>query len=358
MIFGNRYVDTGAMSAGGAGSVVICDDPNLQRQVAIKFLQPHIERRRIYDEIAALQRIRSKHVVEVYDIVIHQPGNQIGIVQEYLPGEDLLGLCTRNTLTPGELLLLLYQLASGLHDIHEQGIIHRDIKPNNMKYNAEQLIKIFDFGLARGDGPDAHTRGFRGTPGFAAPELYGGGTILFTTAVDVFAFAVTAIFCSNGMVPPQLLSHPTPPTPELWLAAGGFNSLRVSLPPKVSSLFARCLARDPDQRPAMREVRDCLAAHLLEGRHRALLTYNGRAHICDRMNPQATVRRDANALTVSYDNHHFVVMAVSGNVYVNNHPVAVGTIIGGSCVITLGAPQLGAGRAFITLDVSHPEVVL
>jgi serine/threonine protein kinase len=358
MIYGNRYEETGEASAGGAGSVVICNDPNLQRRVAIKFLQPHIERRRISDEIAALQLIRSNHVVEVYDIVVHQPGNQIGIVQEYLPGDDLLDLSRRRTPTPEELLLLLYQLASGLHDIHEQGVIHRDIKPNNMKYNAEGLIKVFDFGLARGDGVDARTVGFRGTPGFAAPELYGSGTIAFTPSVDVYAFAATAIFCSNGDMPPQLASHPAPPSGEAWVSTGGFASLRVSLPPNVAKIFDGCVANDPVARPTMRQIRDCLAVHLLEGRHRALLTHNGVAHICERAKPQVNVRRGANTFTLAYDNHSFIVAAAAGDVFVNNHPVVVGGTIPGSCVVTLGGPQLGGARDFITLDVSHPEVVL
>jgi serine/threonine-protein kinase len=358
LVFGGRYAEAGPIASGGAGSVVICDDPNLGRRVAIKFLQPHVNKRRIYDEIAALQRIRSKHVVEVYDLVIHQPGNQIGIVQEFLPGDDLVQTRKKEALHTAGYLRMLYQVASGLHDIHEQNVIHRDIKPNNMKFDRESLLKIFDFGLAREDGDAAHTVGFKGTHGFAAPELYAGGHVAFTKAVDVYAFAVTAAFLSEGGVPAGLVPVLSgPPNPAAWVSGGGFASLTIKMPGHIAALLDRCLAHDPANRPNIGTIRDTLAAHLLSGRHRALLTYQGRTLVCDVGNPSANVSRGANGLTIVYNNEHFVVNTVSGAAFINNHAAQPGIPIAGSCVITLG-PADGASRDFITLDISHPEVVL
>ncbi len=359
LVFGGRYMDTGHNASGGTGSVCICDDPNLQRRVAIKFLQPHVNKKRIYDEIAALQRIRSKHVVEVYDLVIHQPGNQIGIVQEFLPGDDLVHARKRGTPNTAEYLRTLYQVASGLHDIHEQNVIHRDVKPNNMKFDGEGLLKIFDFGLAREDGDAAHTIGFKGTHGFAAPELYAGGHVAFTKAVDVYAFAATAAFLSEGGVPSALMPGLYgPPNLAAWFGNGGFASLPIKMPLHIAALLDQCLAHDPANRPGIGIIRDALAAHFLSGRHRALLTYQGRTLICDAGNPSANIARGTNGLTIMYDNDRFVVGTVFGAAFINNLAAQSGMAIIGSCVITLGPTDASTPRDFITLDISHPEVVL
>jgi serine/threonine-protein kinase len=80
---------------------------------------------------------------------------------------------------------MLYQVATGLSDLHAQGIIHRDIKPDNIKIDESGLVKIFDFGLARFSGVNNETQGFAGTFGYAAPELLTDETNDFTEAIDV-----------------------------------------------------------------------------------------------------------------------------------------------------------------------------
>ena len=71
---------TGATLAGGIGTVVVCTDTNLDRKVAIKFVQPGGEHRRLLDELAALQRIRSKHVVQIFDVDHFDSGPRMGII--------------------------------------------------------------------------------------------------------------------------------------------------------------------------------------------------------------------------------------------------------------------------------------
>src|SRR5439155_1289086 len=128
---------------------------------------------------------------QIFDVVIVPPDNNIGIVQEYVPGDDVRKLAKTWMPTPADYLHKLYQIASGIADIHAVGQIHRDIKPINMKVDAEGLVKIFDFGLSREHTADkAHTFGFKGTRGYAAPELYGDGDRPFTPAVDTYAFGV------------------------------------------------------------------------------------------------------------------------------------------------------------------------
>lgn len=363
--YGGRYVPDGSPSAqGGMGLVEICTDPQLNRKVAIKFLLPGKDKKRILDEVRALQAIRSKHVVQLYDVVIHQPGNNIGIVQEYLEGDDLTGFW-KTSPKPPEFLRVLYQLARGLEDIHDQDRIHRDIKPNNIKRDRkgpQGLLKIFDFGLARSDEEqDAQTRGQIGTDGFMAPELYASGIVKFTKAVDVFAFAATAIcLAGKGKPPPELLSKVTQPIdPDGWVQTRGFSSLAMGIPPPVCALLNACLSSKPQQRPTMREVRTLIEAHLVAGQHRALLTWTGGTYTCDGTRRSVIVQKDPHGkVTINYDGLGFFVYAVQGAVYLNNATAAVGMRIPESCVLTIGLPSAGTQRLFVTVDISRPEVVV
>lgn len=355
-LFDGRYKQCASSRKGGTGTVIVCDDLNLDRKVAIKFLQRIDDKRRMNDEIAALQRIRSKHVVQIFDVIVLQPGNQIGLVQEFLPGDDLRTLAAKR-MDPSAHLRLLYQIASGLDDIHAEGIIHRDIKPNNMKTDQEDLVKIFDFDLSRKDGADAKTVGFRGTPGYAAPELYTFGSVVFTPAVDVYAFAATALYCAEGKLAPVLEQNP--PSPEAWKAAKGFAKLKVALPKAIAMLLDAALSSDSEVRPSIHDIRVALEGHLLKGRHRALLVHAGGTVVCDAAHPSVRLAKSGvGELTVTYDNFRFTIEDVQGDVFVNNDKLNSGSELHTSCVITLGGPELGVKRDFITLDVSHPEVVL
>ena len=82
----DRYVPTGESTKGGLGEVVFCIDQNLDRNVVIKYGNQH---HRLLDELAALQRIRSKHVVEIFDVVRERDGAPTGIVEELIDGEEL-----------------------------------------------------------------------------------------------------------------------------------------------------------------------------------------------------------------------------------------------------------------------------
>ena len=200
----DRYEPDGEIKSGGFGNVVFCEDQHLSRRVAIKFIQDPSDYKRLLDEINALLQLRSKHVVQVYDIIEGQDGD-IGIVEEFIDGDDLWNHSFPKA-SIENYLKTLWQISSGIADIHDSGIIHRDIKPNNMKLDDEGIIKIFDFGLAREEGLQAKTKGFLGTQGFAAPELYKTETVPFSKAVDVYAFGAAAYFLTGDDFPKELFA--------------------------------------------------------------------------------------------------------------------------------------------------------
>lgn len=350
MTIENRYKNAGKPLMGGMAAVYPCRDTILERNVAIKILPNGQEQRRIHDELKALLKMRSKHVVQIYDLFFIE--NDLAIVQEFIDGEDLFDIPKPDAVI--DYLKLIWQIAAGLSDIHENKVIHRDIKPNNMKVDGEGILKIFDFGLARDEGPEASTIGFVGTPGFAAPELY-TYTSKFTSAVDTYAFGMTALFLGLGLIPPELSKKP----PILNSSDKYFDSIPYQLPSETLDALKKCLDPIPENRPSMSYIKNIIEKSLLKDQHKALVVYNGKASYLDKSRRLVTLNLpNVGGIDILYDGYDFIVKNIHGDVYVNNMSVSVGYKLPGACVVTLGAPELQNLRKYITFDLSHPEIVL
>lgn len=338
---------------GGMSHAQVCRDIHLDRPVLIKELHADVDQRRLLDEVAALGSIRSKHVVQLYDVIRDEDDEIVGLVEEFLPGSDL------NAIIPiadaDQYLKIIYAIACGISDIHASGHVHRDIKPGNMKFDAENCLKIFDFGLARDEQADAATQGAVGTLGYMAPELCvdDDEDVAFTQAVDTYAFAATALKLTRGQLPaPMRRNVPT------ITADADFSRQAVSLSSDLAKILNSCLAADPKDRPTMAAVRDLLKAHLVRDRHRAILVESGNVHVLSSSRRSVIITLRLGKMTLAYDGLHFRVSAASGAVFVNNIQVNVPHVLPGSCVLTFGGPEAGNRRTHMTLDVSHPEVVL
>jgi eukaryotic-like serine/threonine-protein kinase len=347
-----RYVELKESIKGGFSEVIFCNDNHLNRRVAIKFIQDSAEKERILDELDALLQMRSKHVVQVYDVI---PGkdDSLAIVEEAIEGEDLwVSEYPRQSLE--NYLKAMWQIAAGIDDIHKVGIIHRDIKPSNMKLDEEKIVKIFDFGLARKAHCDAKTKGFKGTYGFAAPELFGDATVTFTTAIDTYAFGATAVFLATKDLPDKMKKCPPEP-----VTGDPFSRVQFNIPSELITLFISCLSHDPRKRPTMAVVRDELSRYLLRDKHQALAVYKDKAHIVNANNKSAGLDYpNVGKIEIAYDGLRFIVRVATGEVFINNSPINVGDQIPGSCVVALGAAHRRNDREYITFDISNPEVVL
>lgn len=347
----NRYSHNGSKDDGGFGDVIFCIDEHLQRTVAIKAIKNISQIERLRDEVSALMKLRSKHVVQVFDIV-EGAGKNFGIVMEFVDGKDLFGI-DRAELNPLKLLKILWQIASGIADIHAAGVIHRDIKPNNMKLDNEGILKIFDFGLARNTGENAKTVGFKGTYGFSAPEQYTTQEVSFTSAIDTYAFGVTALFMATNDIPEELRKVPPDKVSADCFSTGllrGYSSL--------IQILLDCLAFSPNARPKMAVVRDEIAKQLLFDKHQALAVINGVPHKLN--SSQRNVKLSfgkIGSFELEYDGTAFFIKNVSGEVYVNNIAVTSGMEIPDSCVVVFGASYRHyTERSFVTFDISNPEV--
>jgi eukaryotic-like serine/threonine-protein kinase len=345
-----RYEFDGPRLQGGQGYVYVCTDNYLERKVAIKVMKSVHDTSALQKELASIQAVRSRHIAQVYDLVFAKNSGMIGLVQEYVPGPDLEEYANLKK----DFLALVYQVACGLADIHRSSRIHRDIKPSNIRLDGEKIAKILDFGLATVAKPDAETVHSRGTQYYIAPELYQSPPVKYTAVVDTFAFGVTArVVADGGKLPLGLKQTPPYATP-----LPSFSSCIIGLPQEVVALLDRCLAVKPQDRPKMDEIRDALAKRLVFGQHRGMITDQGKTHELSSVGQTVTLRVQNDTMTIKYDGLDFIVDAVSGDVFINNHAAQQGTSLPASCVITLGGPQLGQARTFVPFNVSHPAVVL
>ena len=349
-----RYEPQSNPPSGGMSHATVCRDTHLDREVLIKELRPGIDQRRILDEVAALTAIRSKHVVQIYDVVKDAAGAVVGIVEEYISGAELTASIPITN--EDEFLRIGYAVSCGISDIHSAGRVHRDIKPNNIKFDAEGCLKIFDFGLARDRRVDAATRGAVGTRGYMAPELCvdEDEVVQFDSAIDVYAFGATMLKLVMRTLPEPLRRFP----PQLPCAAADFGSQALNLTADVFAIMNDCLALNARDRPIMTQVRDVIGTQLLQNRHRATFVAQGTCHVLDAYQRGVTITLPGGVAQFRYDGLRFSITPVSGDVYVNNVRVAASKGIPKSCVVTFGGRELGMNRVHVPIDVSHPEVVL
>ena len=189
-ILGGKYELLGKAGEGATGTVWIALNTALQSRVAIKLVHPEMRLpvvvERVMREARAAARLTHSAIVRVFDLGETDSGDPY-IVMELLEGESLRAMLDRRIrLTPEQALAVLLPIASAMHLAHQQGIIHRDIKPDNIMLaqidGGRIQPKLVDFGIAKlsfGD-PGGVTTGALviGTPGYMSPEQAGGGEIV------------------------------------------------------------------------------------------------------------------------------------------------------------------------------------
>lgn len=342
-----KAVDLGL--GGGMGDIFKCQDTHLDRIVILKVLKEGGEERRLIDEQMALTKLRSKHVVQLFDFTeVEINGvSRDALVLEFISGKEI---CYDVSHSSSYIMKLLWQISCGLTDIHSASIIHRDIKPSNILIDENGVVKILDFGLARNEGNDALTKSIIGTPGYMAPELFRSGRISFDNKIDVYAFGVLAIDLL-GLKHPEELSH-FPPSEVIT-----FPELYSVLPKIISDIIMACISNDKDQRPSMHDIKKALEQILLKDKHNALVVMQGQQHKISSTSRKANIKWGGNSsMTISYDGFNFLIDSINGLAKVNNVRIVNGKVLEGCSVITLERNN-NSSRTFVTFDISNPEVM-
>jgi Protein kinase domain len=211
-LIAGRYQVLRAIGRGGMGTVWLCRDEVLGREVAAKQIgalpgESATQTKRAMREARSAAALNHPNAVAVYDVVDHD--GRPWLIMEYVEGQTLADEISRDgRLSPERVADIGAQLAGALARAHERGIVHRDIKPGNVLIDQAGRPKISDFGIARGHGDEQLTQvGFiTGTPGYLSPELARGGDPLPSS--DVWALGATLYTAVEGQAPYEPRSNP------------------------------------------------------------------------------------------------------------------------------------------------------
>ena len=243
-----RYEVKRLLGEGGMGAVYLAEDPKLKRRVAIKVVralggqqQEILERFQREAEISAA--LNHANVITIHDVG-EEPGWGPFIAMEYLEGKSLGVHLQGGKLGLEAKLRILIQTMRALRAAHLQGIVHRDVKPDNIFVALDGRVKLLDFGIARTMGQSVTSSGdFLGSPPYSAPELLKGEEP--SPQTDRFAFAAMALEVLTGCLP-----HPGPTSVAILSHVLHSPPLVPPEPyPQVVEIFRKALDGDPDQRP-------------------------------------------------------------------------------------------------------------
>jgi tetratricopeptide (TPR) repeat protein len=189
----SQYKVIKKIGAGGMAEVYLAEDTRLQRKVVLKFLleqyasEPEIKAR-FTQEAQAAAKLNHPNIITIHEVAEYQ--GRPYIAMEYLQGGTLKNLMASRELTIREIIDIATQVADGLNRAHESGIVHRDIKPQNLLLDKDGRVKIADFGLAKVKGGSKITTGGStfGTMAYMSPEQTRGEDV--DRRSDVFSFGV------------------------------------------------------------------------------------------------------------------------------------------------------------------------
>jgi serine/threonine-protein kinase len=248
-LLAGRYRVVALLGKGGMGEVYRADDLTLGQPVALKFLPAHLagdpdRLMRFRKEVAVARQVSHPNVCRVYDIAEHQ--GDAFLTMEFIDGEDLASVLRRFGRLPEERAVeAARQLCSALAAVHEQGLLHRDLKPHNVMLDGRGKVRLTDFGLAAlaGDVGDLAS----GTPLYMAPEQLAGREV--SVRSDLFSLGLVLYELFTGRKAftattreelARKYAEETPSKPSSHVS--GMNAA-------VEGVVLRCLERKPEDRP-------------------------------------------------------------------------------------------------------------
>jgi serine/threonine-protein kinase len=276
-----KYRLMAELGRGGMGMVFHALDVALQRDVAVKFLLPELQGdpklvERFHREALAMASVEHPNVAQIYSYGSY--GASPYFVMQYAHGSTVDGLY-RGAIERGlhiplaEVLEIIDQAAVGLSAIHAAGVVHRDIKPGNMIYQADnRRVVIMDFGIGHLVEPGwmTETASIGGTPAYMAPEIIGGHAVPAEEEylADIYALGITAFELVTACHPGQCESWVEALTWHLSDLPPLPSSIRRGLPFGLDELVLKCLEKDPAARyQSCDEIRHDLAPILSASRH-------------------------------------------------------------------------------------------
>ena len=256
------------IGSGGMATVYLADDLKHQRQVALKVMKPElanvIGRDRFLREIEFAARLNHPHILPLFDSGADQ--ERLFYVMPYVSGESLRARLDRaKRLDLPEVLRLTREVASALAHAHRQGLVHRDVKPENILL-ADGIALVADFGIARARDSEGTDRtqistgagAMIGTPRYMSPEQVTGGSVDGRT--DLYALACIVFEMLAGRPPFVAAARDQLIRMHLTAVPPALSDLLVEIPSSVSAAVARALAKDAgDRQPTVTEFAAALS---------------------------------------------------------------------------------------------------
>ncbi len=251
-LINRRYRIERQIGEGAAAEVYVAHDSVLNRKVALKSLRPQFAadpsfRARFEREAQAAARFNHPNIIAIFDV-----GEDRGlpyIVMEYVDGETLRTIIDQEApIHADDVAILVEQVAAALDYSHQRGLVHRDIKPQNILVDQQGLAKVVDFGIAKGLSDEALTDAAEsvGTVQYISPEQASG--LMATPQSDIYSLAVVAFEMLTGELPFDsetaigiAMRHVNDPAPDP-------SEVEPNIPDEVADIILRALAKDPTQR--------------------------------------------------------------------------------------------------------------
>ncbi len=251
-ILAGRYEIIQMLGKGGMGAVFKARDLELDRLVALKVIRPELAEdpevlMRFKQELILARKITHKNVIRIFDL-----GQAEGIkfiTMEYVEGQDLRQILTaRGKLAPGEAIPIIQQICQALDAAHSEGVIHRDLKPQNIMLDAQGKVFVMDFGIARSlEAPSATQTGtLLGTPEYMSPEQAKAEPI--DTRSDLFTLGIIFYELITGRSPYKADTAMGTLLKRIQERAIPPMEVDQSIPPSLSGVVVKCLCVDREQR--------------------------------------------------------------------------------------------------------------
>jgi serine/threonine protein kinase/predicted Zn-dependent protease len=250
--FARRYQIIEELGKGGMGKVYKAQDTEIKDKVALKLLKPEIAAdkktiERFQNELRFARKISHRNVCRMYDL--NKEEGTYYITMEYVPGEDLKNSIIRmGPLSAGKAIFIAKQVCEGLAEAHELGVVHRDLKPQNIMIDRKGNARIMDFGIARSiTGKGITGAGVMiGTPEYMSPEQVEGKEV--DQRSDIYSLGVILYEMVTGRVPFEgdtplsiAVKHKTETPKEP-------RELNTQIPEELSRVILRCMEKDKEKR--------------------------------------------------------------------------------------------------------------
>ncbi len=250
------------LGAGGMGEVFLAHDTKLERKVAIKMLPAKSiddahARKRLFREARAAATLDHPNICAIHEV--NEDGDAVFIVMQYIEGETLAARLLESPLTPDEVIDIGLQVGEALSEAHTRGVIHRDIKPQNVIITPRGQVKVLDFGLARvaqpeqSVGPEAKTvtqlteEGYIvGTVAYMSPEQLKGQPI--DTRSDLFSFGVMLYEGAAGKPPFSGSSKIEISSKVLQVDPRKPSEVNPGIPKGLEQIILKAMAKEPADR--------------------------------------------------------------------------------------------------------------